>query len=191
MTKRWVNLGQSVVPGETMFTIADTSLVYVSANIDQSLTGKVAKGQRAIVILRGRENEPLAGRVLRLNPQADQATEEMVAEVAFTVPPDEFQLGQWANVYVQVGEAKDALVVPRSALLTTGKSLSVFVADSHNRIRQEPVTVLASSPRSPTIAVSGHLTPGDQLALTPAGLKSGESVRPSLVKEGTIAESAQ
>ncbi len=191
VTKRWVNLGDSVVPGETMFTVADTNLIYVSANIDQDLAGKVTKGQTATVVLRGREDQPLSGHVLRLNPQADAATEEAVAEVTFKIPPEQFQLGQWANVYVQVGTAKDALVVPRTALMPTEDKTYVFVVDANDKIRQEPVTVLASSPRTPTVAVTGHLSPGDRVVLMPTGLRTGETVRPTPVKEGQAAEPAQ
>jgi RND family efflux transporter MFP subunit len=94
VTKRLVNLGDSVVPGEPMFTVADTSLIYVSANIDQNLARKVTKWQKASVFLRGRDDHPLVGHVLRIDPQADAATEETVAEVTFKIPPDQFQLGQ-------------------------------------------------------------------------------------------------
>lgn len=183
VTKRWVNLGNSVVPGQTMFTVADTRLIYVDANIDQNFTGKIRKGKPATVVLRGREDHPLSGYVLRVDPQADQATEEMVAEVAFQIPSDEFMLGQWANVYVQVGEAKDALVVPRMALLPMGERTFVFVVSAENVVRQEPIRIVASSPRSSLVAVSGALKPGDRVVLMPMGLQSGKTVRASIVKE--------
>lgn len=184
VTKRWVVPGASVVAGQPMFTVADTSLIYVNAYIDQNFTGKIRNGEAASVTLRGREDLPLSGYVLRINPQADSATEEMVAEVAFTIPLDEFQLGQWANVYVQVAEAKDALVVPRTALMPMGKDSVVFIVGAKDKIRREPVTVLADSPRTPMVAVAGNLRAGDRIALMPMGLQPGEAVRPALVSEG-------
>jgi multidrug efflux pump subunit AcrA (membrane-fusion protein) len=151
----------------------------VRANIDQNFTRKIRKGEAASVILRGREDQPLLGHVLRIDPQADAGTEEMVAEVAFNIPLDEFLLNQWANVYIQVGEAKDALVVPRTALMPTEDETYVFVVDANDKIRQEPVTVLASSPRTPMVAVAGHLRPGERVVLMPTGLRAGETVRPA------------
>lgn len=185
---RWVVPGASVVPGQPMFTVADTRLIYVNANIDQSFSGKIRKGEMATVILRGREDHPLSGYVLRINPRADQATEEMVAEVAFNIPLDEFQLGQWANVYVQVGKAKNALVVPRTALMPMENKIFVFVVGAEDKIRREPLTVLADSPRTPTVAVAGNLQPGDRVVVMPMGLRPGQAIRPALVKEGQAME---
>jgi RND family efflux transporter MFP subunit len=183
VTKRWAVPGVSVVAGQPMFIVADTSLIYVRTYIDQNLTGKISKGRAASVILRGREDQPLVGHVHRIDPQADAGTEEMVAEVAFTIPNDKFLLGQWANVYIQAGEAKDALVVPRTALMPMENKTFVFVVDPNDKIRQEPVTVLASSPRTPIVAVAGHLTPGERVVLMPMGLKAGETVRPASAQQ--------
>jgi HlyD family secretion protein len=178
VTKRWVVPGASVVPGQALFTVADTSLIYVNTYIDQNFTGRLKKGEAATVILRGRENQPLTGRVLRISPQADAATEETVAEVAFTIPREEFQLGQWANVYLEVGETKQALIVPRPALMQMNNRTFVFVVDAADMVHREPVTVLAESPRRPMVAVAGHLQPHDRVVLMPMGLAAGETVRP-------------
>ncbi|MDA8252486.1 MAG: efflux RND transporter periplasmic adaptor subunit [Rhodospirillales bacterium] len=180
--RRWVVPGASVVPGETMFTVADTSLIYVNAYVDQTFTGKLRQGEAATVILRGREDEPLRGHVLRMSPQADAATEETVAEVAFTIPPEEFQLGQWADVYVQVGEARDALIVPRMALMPMGNKTFVFVVGAGDVLRRESVTVQAESPRRPMVAVAGKVRPGERVVLMPMGLAAGETVRPHLAE---------
>jgi RND family efflux transporter MFP subunit len=176
--KRWAVPGTSVVPGQRMFTVADTRLVYVNSYVDQDFSGKLKQGEAATVVLRGRENDPLTGRVLRISPQADAATEETVAEVAFTVPPDEFQLDQWANVYIRVGEAKHALIVPGAAIMPMGNSKFVFVVGPGNVLRREAVTVLADSPRRPMVAVAGKLRSGDRVVLMPMGRKAGERVRP-------------
>ncbi|MDT8835842.1 efflux RND transporter periplasmic adaptor subunit [Paraburkholderia fungorum] len=178
VTRRWAVLGESVVPGQRMFTVADTHVIYVNTHLDQDSSGKLRQGEAATVVLRGRESQPLMGRVLRISPQADAATEETVAEVAFTIPPDEFQLDQWANVYIRVGEARHALIVPRAAVMPMGKGKFVFVVDAGNVLRREAVVVLAESPRRPMVAIAGGLHNGDRMVLMPMGRKAGERVRP-------------
>lgn len=178
VTRRWAVPGESVVPGQRMFTVADTHVIYVNTHLDQDFSGKLRQGEAATVVLRGRESQPLTGRVLRISPQADAATEETVAEVAFTIPPDEFQLDQWANVYIRVGEARHALIVPRAAVMPMGKGKFVFVVDAGNVLRREAVVVLAESPRRPMVAIAGGLHNGDRVVLMPMGRKAGERVRP-------------
>ena len=92
------------------------------------------------------------------------------------------RLGQWANVYIQVGEAKDALLVPRTALMTMGQKTFVFVVGADDVLRREPVTVLAESPRESMVAVAGNLRPRERIALMPTGLTAGETVRPRPVE---------
>lgn len=183
VTRRWVVPGASVVAGQPMFTVADTHLIYVDTFVDQDDAGRIGKGETATVILRGREHQPLPGQVLRIRPRADAATEETVVEVSFSIPAGQFQLGQWANVYIRTGEAKDALVVPQMALMPMGNDLFVWVVGADRTLRRVRVTVTARSPRSPKVAVAGDdLHAGDRVVLMPIGLKPGEAVRPEPVK---------
>ncbi|MDE2149352.1 MAG: efflux RND transporter periplasmic adaptor subunit [Gammaproteobacteria bacterium] len=178
VTQRWVVPGAAVVAGQPMFTVADTRLIYVDTFIDQNFAGAVRKGQAATVILRGRENRPLTGQVLRIRPRADAATEETAAEVAVRIPPEQLQLGQWANVYIRTGEAKGALIVPQTTLMPMGNDLFAWVVGAGDRLRRERMTVLARSPRFSSVAVAGHLRSGDHVVLMPMGLLPGETVRP-------------
>lgn len=184
VTRRWVVPGASVVPGETMFTVADTRLIYVRAYVDQDFSGQVRAGEAATVILRGRSNQPLHGTVLRIDPEASAATEETVAEVTFRIPRAEFQLGQWANVFIRVAMAKDALLVPAPAVARMGGKSFVFAVDPHNIVHRVAVRILAQSPRSPLVAVSGPLRVSDRVALMPMGLEPGERVSPRKPAQG-------
>lgn len=184
VTQRWAVPGTVVVPGQPMFTIADTRLIYVDAYVDQDDSGVLHAGQPAAVMLRGHAGQTLRGKVLRIRPRADAETEETVAQVAFTLPPAQFQLGQWANVYIHVGTAKNALVVPQTALMPIGNNLFVWVVGAQDRLRREQVKMIARSSRAPMVAVSGALQSGDRVALMPMGLRPGEKVRPMTMKRG-------
>jgi len=182
VTQRWVVPGASVVAAQPMFTIADTHLIYVDTFVDQNVAGQIRKGEMATVILRG-QHQPLPGYVLRIRPRADAATEETVVEVSFSIPADQFQLGQWANVYIRTGEAKDAVVVPQMALMPMGNDLFVWVVGADHTLHRVRVTAIARSPRSSKVAVAGDdLHAGDRVVLMPMGLRPGETVRPEPVK---------
>ena len=180
VTKRPKRPGEAVVAGEPVVTIADPRVTTVDAYVDQRLSGKIRAGQRATVLLRGREDEPIRGRVYRVSPQADPATEEMTVEVAFPLSPKDLIIGQWADVYIQVAEVKDVLVVPKAAVMQMGSDRMVLVVGSDHKVRQVVVEPLASSPRLPITAVKavkGDLKPGDWVIAEPVGVQPGQKVR--------------
>lgn len=192
VTQRWVVPGAAVVPGQTMFTVADTHLVYVDTYTDQNFSGELHKGQPATILLRGHDDQPLHGSILRIRPRADAVTEETVAQVSFPWPSSlPFQMGQWANVFVQVRSAKDVLLVPRAALMPMGGADMVWTVDGQDRLHPVSVRVTASSPRSPTVAVSGALKVGDRVvlpSLPPMTFHPGQKVRPSPAPSGSKME---
>lgn len=178
VTDRPRRSGDSIVSGEPVLKVADPKVILVEAYLDQRFAGKVRTGQSATVILRGRAKEQIPGRVYRIRPQADPAAEEMTVEISFPLPAAELQIGQWADVYVAVSQTKNALVVPKTAVMTMGDEPSVLVADADNKVRQVKVESVASSPRSDVMAISGDLKTGEWVLTEPMGIKPGQKVRP-------------
>ena len=75
--------GDAVVPGTSIFRIADPETVWVKANIDESQGGGIAPGKSAQVYLRTDKKTPLPGTVTRVGQESDRVTEEMEADVSF------------------------------------------------------------------------------------------------------------
>jgi RND family efflux transporter MFP subunit len=170
--------GDAINAGDTVITVADPAVTLVEAYLDQRFSGQIKAGQKATVILRGRPKELIVGRVYRVRPQADPAAEEMTVEISFPLPPDELQIGQWADVYVQVSQKKDALVVPKTAISTMADQKYVLVVDANNKVRQVNVESIASSPRSKNVAVTGDLKLGERILTQPMGINPGQKVYP-------------
>ncbi len=177
VTDRPKRSGDAIVPGQTVLTVADPRVTLVEAYLDQRFAGTIKAGQTATVILRGRAKEQIPGRVYRIRPQADPAAEEMTVEIAFSLLPAELQIGQWADIYVQVSQTKNVLVVPKTAVMPMGDERFVLVVDAGNRARQVKVESRASSPRSQLLAIAGDLKPGDWVLTQPMGIQPGQKVR--------------
>jgi HlyD family secretion protein len=177
VTKRWVDLGDAVIAGQPLFTVADTDLVYANAYVDQRFSGRIKSGQPALVMLRGSDGAPIRGRVFRVTPEADPAAEEMTVEVAFELKPQELEIGQWADVYIRIGEAKDGLAVPQASIMPMGNDRFVFVVGENKKLRMVKVEPVAMSPRLPMVAVRADLLPGDLVAMMPMGLSAGQTVQ--------------
>jgi RND family efflux transporter MFP subunit len=179
VTDRPKRSGDAIVPGETVLSVADPRVTLVEAYLDQRLAGQIMAGQTATVIVRGRTKTQISGRVYRIRPRADPAAEEMTVEISFPLPPADLQIGQWADIYVQVSHTKNAFVVPKSSVMTMGDGRYVLVADSNNRVRRVNVETRASSPRSQVAAVSGDIKPGEWVLTQPMGIPPGTKVHPT------------
>ena len=186
VTKRWVDPGDAVIPGQPLFTIAGTDVIEVDAYVDQRFSGRIKPGQPALVMLRGTEHAPTRGKVFRVAPEADPAAEEMTVEVSFPLEPQNLEIGQWADVYIRVGEAKDSLAIPQTSIMPMGNDRFVFVVEQNNKLRMVRVEPTAMSPRMPMVAVNGDLSPGDLIVMMPTGLSAGQQVQPDKMSMGPM-----
>jgi multidrug efflux pump subunit AcrA (membrane-fusion protein) len=66
-----------------------------------------------------------------------------------------------ARVHLPIGEASEAVIVPKDAVVTKGRDSSVFRIGSDELVEQVPVTV--GSAVGMWVAVDGDVKPGDRL----------------------------
>jgi HlyD family secretion protein len=124
---RNLELGSTVVPGAPIFRVADTSLIWVQAMVDERETGGLTEGAPARVVLRSAPGTSLRGTLSRLAREADRVTEELEADVKAEQLPAHFALGQKADVFIETARKLRALQVPKSALVPRGRAVGVYV----------------------------------------------------------------
>jgi HlyD family secretion protein len=120
--------GDAVVPGTSIFRIADPETVWVKANIDEAQGGGIAQGNPTQVYLRSDRKTPLQGNVARVAQESDRVTEEMEVDVAFPLKEkSRLHLGEQADVYVN-GREKDCLSIPIKVVTVREGREGVFIA---------------------------------------------------------------
>jgi len=117
---RNLEVGSTVVPGAPIFRVADTTLLWVQAMVDERASGKLALDQPARVVFRAHPAAPQAGKLARLAQEADRVTEEREVDVTVEQLPPNFFVGQKADVFIETARKADALQIPRSALVNRG-----------------------------------------------------------------------
>ena len=181
--------GGTVVPGLPVFTVAESSVVWVSANIDEREIAGLRVGQLATITLRSNPNRKIAGKVARIAQQADSVTEEVVVDVAFVDPPSDLKLNETAEVTILKAEKPEAASVPATAIVRSSDGPSVW-AVRDGRLRLQHVAVGIRDKRGLIEIVDG-LGRGDSILANPtaAGLElaSGIRVRTSAAKPGKVA----
>lgn len=165
---RHLEKGAIVAPGQAIFSLVDPRTVWVKANVDESLLRGVAVGRKALISLRSAPGEEFPGEVVRVGHESDRVTEQLVVDVAFTPPLEDFHLGEQADVLI-IDEARPAArSLPSAALVARGRGRGVWVI-AGKRLEFRPVVAGAEDDRGFTEIVSG-LGEGDRVALAPPSL---------------------
>ena len=141
VTARLKELGSALGAGESAFTLIDPKSVWVLAYIDESKAGEIAVGEPADIVLRSRPSQRFHGQVARIEPESDRVNEERRVEVAFDKLPDNFHLGEQAEVYITTVRLPQALLVPEAAIVGLAKNRGTVwtIEDAH--LQQHEVTL--------------------------------------------------
>jgi HlyD family secretion protein len=136
--------GATVVAGQSVFRLIDPATLWIRTRIDQGRFQGIAVGQPAMIVLRSRPDRQLAGKVVRLEVQADSVTEERFVNVAFNEAPGVLPLGELAEVTIEFPPVANALVVPAAAVKKQGKQNGVWLVEG-GALRFQPVEIGAQS----------------------------------------------
>jgi len=106
--------------GTVLLKMADLSSVQVRALVDETDIGKINTGQDVIVTVAAYPNQPFNGRVLKIEPQAEEETTVTMFAVLVKIDNESGLLrpGMNAEVTVNVAAEYDVPAVPTIALRT-------------------------------------------------------------------------
>jgi RND family efflux transporter MFP subunit len=171
VTRRSVNVGQSVQPGAELLTISDLSTVWIMAEIYERDLAAVSEGAPARIVSRSFPGESFTGRVTYLEPEVSATTRTVRARIETANANRHLRLGMLVDVEI-AGAPTAALLLPKAAIQQIGDRSVVFVAMAPGRYEARDVTVGGSS--------------GDEVEVT-SGVTAGETV----VTSGSFAQRAE
>ncbi len=188
VTARLKELGSALSAGQPVLTLIDPKTIWVLAYVDESKAGEIKVGDPAQMVLRSLPNQPVRGRVARIEPESDRVNEERRIEVAFDTIPANANLGEQAEVYITILRLPEALLVPEAAISALGKDRGTvwIVEDGH--LQQREVTLghrLLDGRHEITGGVDGKAIVVTQLR---SGLRVGRAAKVKATIAGKIAE---
>jgi cobalt-zinc-cadmium efflux system membrane fusion protein len=165
---------KSIAPGQTLaagstpvFTIADTSKMWVMAQVFGDDVGRVRNADAAAVIP-GNGGNPLHGTVTNVGAVVDPDTRSVRARVSVDNPDGALKKQMYVSVRIRSHEVQHGLLIPVSAVLRDDENLPfVYVVDAQGGYARRPVTLG---------------TRVDDRDVIPDGLKGGDKV----VADGSI-----
>jgi membrane fusion protein, copper/silver efflux system len=121
--------GLAIMAGMPLYTIADLSTVWVLADVYQSEMALTATGNSAVVSAFFLPGETFRGRIDFVYPTLTEETHTVKARLVIANPKGVLKPGMFVRVSLS-GKGREALAIPRSALIQTGERQIAFVEQS-------------------------------------------------------------
>jgi membrane fusion protein, copper/silver efflux system len=160
---RKVTQGQYVNAGDTLFTVADLSQVWIKADVYEDQLPQIRRGQEVAITAEALPNRTLHGRVDFIEPQANPQTRTVPVHVHVANPGMRLLPGMFVNAMFTSRSPTESIVVPRSAVLDTGTRKIVYIARPNGVFEAREVAV--GAPSEDLFPVTSGLSRGDKVVL--------------------------
>lgn len=132
--------GMKSEAGEILFRIADTSTVWVIAEVPESALMEVAVGSEVRISFRGLAGASMTGKIDTIYPELDMTTRTARLRIELPNPDGSLRANMFADVEIMLDQTP-VVQVPEGAVIDTGDRQVVILDLGEGRFRPEPVTV--------------------------------------------------
>lgn len=171
---RPIDNGQVVSPDTLLFQLGSVQGVEIHADVDETYADALRPGMSARASLSGSESR-FTAHVIEVSPRVDATTGgrlvKLAPDTAIRIPP-----GRSIDVTILVATRRNAIVVPRRAVLDATTAPKVLVVDAQDVARERAVKI-AAWPSSNAIIEQG-LVAGDRVVMLPDTVEASTAVRP-------------
>ncbi len=173
VTKKYFNEGSWVMEGNTILDVVNLSSVWVMANVYEYELPSVITGQSVDISITDNDGFTVKGKIDYINPFVN--TDTRTVEVRITVPNSGLKLkpGMFVKVRVNTGKKMNTIVIPRTAVLRTGKMDMVYIRKSGNVFAPREVKLGGESDGK--VTVTSGLQEGEEVVVSAGFLIDSES----------------
>jgi membrane fusion protein, copper/silver efflux system len=173
VVEKLVLSGQRIMAGETLYRVADLSVVWVEGEVFEQDLPTVRTGLPVTAEFEAFPGERWSGRITYIYPTLDPDTRTARVRLELPNPEKRLKPGMYATFLFTSPRRGDALSVPRSAVLSTGERSLVFVRRTDGRL--EPRTVRVGVAAGDRVEVLAGLTAGETVVASATFLIDAES----------------
>jgi Cu(I)/Ag(I) efflux system membrane fusion protein len=153
--------GMRAQPGDVLFRVADTSVVWAMVDVAERDLGAISVGQPVTVKARSFPRREFVGKIAVVYPQVNRETRTARVRIELSNTDLALLPDMYVAAEINTGDPEPVLAVPESAVLDTGSRQAVFVDKGQGRFEPREVKL-------------GHR--GDGYVEIRQGLKEGEPV---------------
>ena len=168
--------GQAFQAGQTLYTLADLSAVWVDVDLRESDIASVREGTSAVLEFASFPGQTFRGRVAYVYPTLEEASRTVRARVVVANGSGLLKPGMYATVLLST-PGRTVLSVPASAIVRTGRRSMVFVdlGAGERGLRLAPQEVETGTWSDTAVEVLSGLEPGQRVVTSAQFLLESES----------------
>jgi cobalt-zinc-cadmium efflux system membrane fusion protein len=167
VVERLATEGTAVTPGTPLLVVSDLSRVWVTAEIDEALVGRVVAGRPVTVHAAAYPGESFAGTLAAVGDVVNPETRRVTLRIELPNPGRRLKPQMLVTVAIAATAPRSVLVVPARALQTMDGESVVFVQNGDEFTRR-PVTIGATVDGQ--VEIVRGLAAGDRVATAGAFL---------------------
>ena len=161
VTEKKAIQGMRFMPGEVLYQIADTSSVWVQADVFEQDIAAVHVGQKAKIRINAYPGEVFEGRIAYVYPTLKAETRTVPVRIELANAQGKLKPAMFADVELPAGGSVAAITVPSSAVIDSGNRQVVIVQLGEGRFE----------PRNVRLGQRG----GERVEIL-EGIKEGEAI---------------
>jgi Cu(I)/Ag(I) efflux system membrane fusion protein/cobalt-zinc-cadmium efflux system membrane fusion protein len=128
LTQKMISQGTAVKAGDTVLRVVDLSTVWLDAQVYTQDLPFVRIGQKVWATVEGAGAKPVEGEIVFVAPQIDPQTRTATVRVALPNMALALRPGMFATAHIHAQLAGNAVLVPREAVIDSGRRQVSFVA---------------------------------------------------------------
>ena len=159
--------------GETLFRIADTSVVWVFADVPESALMGLADGNAATITFPGLPGETFSGLIDKIYPEVDMQTRTARVRIDLPNPEGRLLVNMFADVALATGDGAPVVQVPETAVIDTGDRQVVIRDLGEGKFA--PQDVVLGRQAAGMVEILEGIVEGDRIVTTSTFLIDAES----------------
>jgi RND family efflux transporter MFP subunit len=184
VAQKYVDTGAVVSPSTPVARVVNLSTMVMVGNVPEKEVGRLRVGNRAVVTFDAFGQEEYTARIARIAPVLDAATRTALVEVEIPNPNGALKAEMFARVRLDIGQMRDAVLIPRDSLVYRGQQAGVFVVEAEKPIFR---SINTGASHGNDIEVLANLQPGTPIVNRGASiLEEGDQIRVVEQKEAEL-----
>ena len=173
VSKEHTQVGEWIKEGGPVITLLDMDQIRITVDVPERYAVMLNPKAEVKVMVKSISNDLFLGKIYALLPQADQQSRTFPVKINLVNPGFKIKSGMEAMVTFNLSHKKNALLLPKDAIVTAGENRLVFVVNDNKAM---PVIVNILGYYDGDVAVAGNLKPGAQVVI-----RGNERLKPGQV----------